>query len=58
MGVVMVMFVDINKVFKIEWEVLELMDYQWVLDDVEEEFMVKDFYFEGMFKKELQIFIF
>lgn len=54
----MVMFVDINKVFKIEWEVLELMDYQWVLDDVEEEFMVKDFYFEGMFKKELQIFIF
>lgn len=40
---------DTNKVFRIEWEALELTDHQGALDDIEEELVTKDLHLQRMF---------
>lgn len=57
-GLAMAMPTGINKAFKTKWKIFELMDHQWTLVDVKEEFMAKHLHFEGMFKNELQTSIF
>lgn len=40
---------DTKKVFRTEWEALELTDHQGTLDDIGKELVTKDLHLQGMF---------
>ncbi|KAF7643542.1 hypothetical protein LDENG_00237240 [Lucifuga dentata] len=54
-GAAMAMPPDPNKAFKSEWEVLEITEHTWALENVEEELMSRDLNFGTFFMKNVRM---
>ncbi|XP_038638114.1 ER membrane protein complex subunit 3-like [Scyliorhinus canicula] len=57
-GAAMSMPPDTNKAFKAEWEALEIVDYHWALEGVEDELTAKDLNLEEFYNREQRLAMF